>query len=375
MILGVSTRVLLKGKLEGIGWFTHEILRRLVAAHPEHEFVFFFDRPYDESFVYGSNVRPVVVPPPARHPILWVLWAEFTLPRALKKHRCDAFLALDTYMPTSCQKPTITIIHDLGFIHVPQQVPALVRAYYNRFYRIFARVATRVGTVSEYCRQDIAAKYDIAPEKIDVVYNGIRDVFRPVSHEDAETTRHQYVAGKPYFVFVGALQPRKNVEGLLRAYDAFRSRNASETRLVIVGRRAWLDQGIRDTYENMTFKDDVVFTGYVDDPTLARIVASARAMTFVPFFEGFGVPAVESMQCGVPVIASNSSSLPEITQGAALLVDPNDDDAIAEAMARIDSDPELREQLSQVGIERAKAFSWDTSAQKVWEMVLLSLRT
>lgn len=374
MILGVSARVLLKGKLEGIGWFTHEILRRLVAAHPEHEFVFFFDRPYDTSFVYGPNVKAVVVPPPARHPILWILWAEFTLPWALKKHRCDAFLALDTYMPTSSPKPTITIIHDLGFIHVPQQVPALVRAYYNRFYKLFARVATRVGTVSEYCRQDIATRYDIPAANIDVVYNGIRDVFRPVTPAVIETTRQQYSHGKPYFVFVGALQPRKNVEGLLRAYAIFRSQTTSETRLVIVGRRAWLDQGIRDIYETMAFKDDVVFTGYVDDPTLARIVASAHAMAFVPFFEGFGVPAVESMQCGVPVIASNTSSLPEITQGAALLVDPNDADAIANAMARIDSDPSLHDALSRAGLERAKAFSWDVSAQKVWDMVLLSLR-
>lgn len=373
MILGVSARVLLEGKLEGIGWFTHEILRRMVVAHPEHQFVFFFDRPYDKTFVYGPNVRAVVVPPPARHPILWYIWAEFSLPRALRKHRCDAFLALDTYIPTSSPKPTITIIHDLGFIHVPQQVPALVRAYYNRFYRIFARVATRVGTVSEYCRQDIVTRYGVPPERIDVVYNGIRDVFRPVSTQTAKDARQEYAGGKPYFVFVGALQPRKNVEGMLRAFDAFRQQTGSETRLVIVGRRAWLNQGIRDTYEAMTFKNEVVFTGYVSDPELARIVASARAMTFVPLFEGFGVPAVEAMQCGVPVIASNTSSLPEITQGAALLVDPNDDDAIADAMARIDTDFGLREQLSHAGLERVRAFSWDASAQKVWEMVLLSL--
>lgn len=374
MILGVSARVLLEGKLEGIGWFAHEILRRMVAAHPEHQFVFFFDRPYDKRFVYGPNVRAVIVPPPARHPILWFLWAEFTLPRALKKYGCDAFLALDTYMPTSSPKPTITIIHDLGFIHVPHQVPALVRAYYNRFYKIFARVATQVGTVSEYCRQDIATRYDIPAERISVVYNGVRDVFRPVSVHVASDTCHEFAGGHPYFVFVGALQPRKNVEGLLRAFDAFRKRIDSETRLVIVGRRAWLDKAIHDTYEAMTFKNEVVFTGYVNDPTLARIVASARAMTFVPLFEGFGVPAVEAMQCGVPVIASNTSSLPEITQGAALLVDPTDTDAIAEAMARVDTDEGLREQLSRAGTERAKVFSWDTSAHKVWEMVLLSLR-
>ena len=189
MILGVSARTLLDGKLEGIGWYTHEILSRMVAAHPEHEFVFFFDRPFDKSFVYGTNVLPVVVPPPARHPLLWFIWAEFTLPRALKKYGCEAFLALDTYIPTSKRTPTITIIHDLGFIHVPDHVPPLVRAYFNRFFRIFARVATRVGTVSEYCRQDIASRYDIAPERIDVVYNGIRDVFRPVTPETAHATR------------------------------------------------------------------------------------------------------------------------------------------------------------------------------------------
>ncbi len=149
MILGVSARVLLDGKLEGIGWFTHEILRRLVAAHPEHEFVFFFDRPFHQQFVYGPNVRPVVVSPPARHPFLWYIWAELTLPRALRKYRCDAFLALDTYIPTKSPIPTISVIHDLGFIHVPQHVPSIARAYFNRFYRTFSRVAARVGTVSE----------------------------------------------------------------------------------------------------------------------------------------------------------------------------------------------------------------------------------
>lgn len=374
MILGVSARVLLDGKLEGIGWFTHEILRRLVAAHPEHEFVFFFDRPFHQQFVYGPNVRPVVVSPPARHPFLWYIWAELTLPRALRKYRCDAFLALDTYIPTRSPIPTISVIHDLGFIHVPQHVPSIARAYFNRFYRIFSRVAARVGTVSEYCKEDIATRYGVARDRIDVIYNGVRDVFRPVTESVAQATRLEYAHGKAYFVFVGAMQPRKNIEGLLRAFDVFREQTNSETRLVIVGRRAWLDEEIHKTYDAMKFKDAVVFTGYVDDPILARIVASALAMTFVPLFEGFGVPAAEAMQCGVPVIASNTSSLPEITQGAALLVDPHDINAIASAMARVDSDAELRSQLSRAGIVRAKAFSWDVSAQKVWEMVLLSLQ-
>ncbi|MCA1760933.1 MAG: glycosyltransferase, partial [Bacteroidales bacterium] len=164
MRIAVNTRLLLKGKLEGMGWFSYETLKRMTRNHPEHEFIFIFDRPYSEEFIFSENITPVVIGPPARHPVLFYFWFEFQIPRVLKKHKADVFLSPDGYLSLKTKVPQLAVIHDISFAHRPQDIPGMKRWYYNYFFPKFARKATRIATVSNYSKTDIAKTYQVDAE-------------------------------------------------------------------------------------------------------------------------------------------------------------------------------------------------------------------
>ena len=215
MIIAVNTRLLLKDKLEGMGWFTHENLKRITLGHPEHTFIFLFDRPFTSEFIYSDNIRPVHVPPPSRHPVLWYWWFEHSIPRIMKKYRAGLYLGPDGYMPQHLKIPCHITIHDINFHHRPEDLPWFPRTYYQKYFPRFANRSARITTVSEYSKSDIVNSYGIDPDKIDVVYNGVNEIYSPLPPDDAERCRSFYTGGKPYFVFVGAMHPRKNLANLL----------------------------------------------------------------------------------------------------------------------------------------------------------------
>jgi glycosyltransferase involved in cell wall biosynthesis len=369
MRIAVNTRLLLKGKLEGIGWFTYETLKRMTQNHPEHEFIFIFDRPFDRDFIFAENVTPVVIGPPARHPFLFWLWFDFSIPKILKKYKADLFLSPDGYLSLRTKVPQLAVIHDINFVHRPDDLPWLIEKYYNFFFPRFARTAKRIATVSFYSKEDIARSFKISYDKIDVVYDGINQIFEPLSEKEKIEVRKKYTAGAEYFLFVGALHPRKNVSGLLNAFDSFKIETENNIKLIIVGGEMHKTGDIFETYENMRYKNDVIFTGRVATNELHDIFGAALALTFVPFFEGFGIPVVEAMTAGVPVICSNTTSIPEVGGNAVIYADPMKIDQISNAMLKIASDKELRKELIEKGFEQKNKFSWDETAHLLWESV------
>ncbi len=369
MRIAVNTRLLLKGKLEGMGWFSFETLKRMARNHPEHEFIFIFDRPYSEEFIFSDNVIPVVIGPPARHPVLFYLWFEFQIPRVLKKYKADVFLSPDGYISLKSKVRQLAVIHDISFAHRPQDIPGMKRWYYNYFFPKFARKATRIATVSNYSKTDIAKTYQVNSEKIDVVYDGCNEEFKPVSFENQTLIRERYTNGVPYFLFVGALHPRKNVAGLLKAFDAFKIKSDSPAKLLIVGGEMHKTGEISETWQKMKFKNDVVFTGRISQQELYGVFGSTLALTFVPFFEGFGIPILEAMSAGVPVICSNTTSMPEVGGDAVLYVEPENMKQIAEAMEKIAFNSDLRNKLIENGFKQKNKFSWDKTSGLLWESI------
>lgn len=372
--IGVNARLLLPGRLEGLGWYTFEILKRLVDMRPDTSWVLYFDRPFDSSFLFDANVRGEVVPPPARHPVLWHIWMAMTLPRAIRRDKCDVVVSLEGLMPLSSPVPTVNIIHDLGFVHDPAHLPWASRRYYDYHFRRAAREATVLGTISEWSRNDVTQRYGRDVSDIFVVPNAIREGFQPLHEDEQNIVRAEFSAGRRYFVHVGLLQPRKNIQRLLQAYDVYRKRGG-ELSLVLAGRKGWALAEMERTYESLEFKHDVHFTGYVQDGNLQRIVAAADALVFVPTYEGFGVPIIEAMSCGIPVVASRTSSIPEVAGSAAVLVDPLSVLDIAQGMIDVTSDPILRKNLIERGLARARDFSWDRSAEVVNSMINVALRS
>ena len=374
MRIAVNTRLLQKGKLEGIGWFTFETLIRMTKNHPEHEFIFIFDRPHNPDYIFAENVTPVVIGPPARHPLLFYIWFDFQIPKVLKKYKADLFLSPDGYLSLRTKVPQLAVIHDINFVHRPEDLPWLIAKYYNYFFPKFARIAKRIATVSFYSKEDIARSFKIDYDKIDVVYDGINQIFEPLLEKEKTRVRKKYTEGCEYFLFVGALHPRKNVSGLLKAFDDFKSGTENNIKLVIVGGEMHKTGDIFETYDNMRFKNDVIFTGRVSTDDLHDIVGAALSLVFVPFFEGFGIPVVEAMSAGVPVICSNTTSMPEVGGNAVVYADPMKIDQITDAMIKMAYDKELRKELIEKGFEQKNKFSWDETTHLLWLSVMKALQ-
>jgi len=367
MRIVVNTRLLLPDKLEGIGWFTHETLSRIVKAHPEHHFLFLFDRAFDNRSIYASNVEAVVMGPPTRHPLLYRLWFDYLLPRKLKRLKADAFLTPDGYLALHSAVPTLAVIHDLNFEHYPEDLPRAYRNYYRHYFPRFARHATRLATVSEYSRRDIAKLYGVDESRIDVVYNGVGEAFLPLSSTEQEAARKEFTQDAPYFICVGSLHPRKNIARLLLAFDEMITAHPSDLRLLIVGENFWWDERMKQAWEQVQHKDRVQFTGRLGQEKLRQAMGGATGLAFVSYFEGFGIPVAEAMRCGVPVIAAETTSLPEIAGDAAHYCDPFSVGDIARALYDVWSDPALREQLSTAGRKRAERYTWDNAAKALWD--------
>lgn len=374
MRIAVNTRLLLKNRLEGIGWFTLETLKRITRNHPEHEFIFIFDRPFNKDYIFSENITPVVIGPQARHPVLFYIWFEFQIPRILKKYKADLFLSPDGYLSLRTKVPQLAVIHDINFVHRPGDLPWIIAKYYNYFFPKFAAVAKRIATVSFYSKEDITRSFKVDYDKIDVVYDGINQIFEPIEENNKKRIKEKYTNGSDYFLFVGALHPRKNICGLLNAFDAFKSINNSPVKLVVVGGEMHKTGDIFHTYENMRYKNDVIFTGRVSSAELHYIFGAALALTFVPFFEGFGIPIIEAMSAGVPVICSNTTSIPEVGGNAVLYADPLKIDQITEAMIKISDDPGLRKSMIEKGFVQKEKFSWDETARLLWLSVEKALQ-
>jgi len=375
MIIAVNTRLLIQGKLEGIGWFTRETLSRITHDHPEHQFLFIFDRPYAEEFIFSDNITPIVLSPPTRHPLLWYIWFELQIPRILKKYKADLFFSPDGYLSLNTRVKQLAAIHDINFAHRPKDLPWLKAKYYNHYFPLFARRAKRIVTVSYFSKEDINRTYKIESDKIDVVYNGVNTLYTPTSEEEKNQVKAWYCMGSDYFLFIGSLHPRKNISGLLRAYDAFRTSVESDVKLLIVGESMFKTSEIELTYEGMRHKDDVLFTGRLSNNELHQVLGAALALTFVPYFEGFGIPVIEAMSAGVPVICSNTTSLPEVGGSAVLYVDPFSLNQIKEAMIKIYEQKEVRDSLIEKGFIQKDKFSWNKTAELLWGSIQICANT
>jgi len=369
MKIAVNTRLLLKNRLEGIGWFTYESLKRITQQHPEYEFIFIFDRPYDNSFIFSDNIKPVVIQPQARHPVLFYLWFEQSIPRLFKKINPDLFISPDGYLSLKSKVKSLVVMHDLNFEHYPKDIPLMARKHYRYFFPKYAKKADRIATVSEYSKQDIIDQYDVSTNKIDVVYNGADEGFKPACLELKKKIQKKYAEDCPYFLFVGALHPRKNLINLFKAFDLFKKSKSTNIKLLVVGEKMWWTPEIKKAYETMENKSDVLFSGRLNFDELQKVVASALALTYVSYFEGFGIPIVESFYSGTPVITSNVTSMPEVAGDAALLIDPFSVQSITEALVKISSDENLRKSLIEKGFERKKEFTWQKTADRLWTSI------
>ena len=369
MKIAVNTRFLLKDYLEGYGYFIYETFKRITAAHPEHEFIFIFDRPYDQRFVFGSNAKAVVTGPPARHPLLWKLWYDIKIPALLRKYKADVFVSCDGFCSLGTKVPQCLMVHDLAFLHYPSLIPKSHLLYYKRYTPKMLAKAKAITTASAFSKNDIIDQYVVSADKINVVYNAAKEIFVPLTDEEKQATKAKYTGRKEYFIYAGAIHPRKNLVNLLKAFSLFKKRQQSSMKLVLTGRLAWKYDSFVKNLKTYKYRDDVVMTGYVGEEEIKKLIGSAYAMVYPSLFEGFGVPVLEAMQSDVPVITSLNSSMQEIAKEAALYADPESPADIAEKMMLLYKDERLRSQLIEKGRVTGKQYSWEQSAEHLWQSI------
>lgn len=369
MRIAVNTQLLIENKLEGLGWFTFEVLKRMVLAHPEHEFIFIFNRLYSDTFIFAPNVKAVILGPKQMHPFAWIPKFTLFLPLALRRINADLYFSPDGWSPLFCSLKKVAVIHDLNFVHHPEWLSLPYQLFYRIFFKIWAKQAIRLATVSEYSRQDISQSFKIPLDKIDVVHNGVNTAFIPMSAAVQDSARERFTGGAPYFIFVGATPPRKNIINLFRAFDLYKQQHPGNHKLVLAGAKKWWASNIRHEYETMQYREDVIFTGRVSSEDLNILISASQALVYVSFFEGFGIPILEAMYCETAVITSNCTSMPEVAGDAALLVNPHSPQEIASAMIRLTDDESLRNDLIERGRVRRSYYSWDKTATLLWNCI------
>lgn len=370
--IAVNTRHITPQGYDGIGRFTFEIFKRLAAQHPEHEFVFLFDRPFDKKYITSANITGKILYPPTKHALLIKWWYHFSLTCYLYFNKPDVFVSTDGLLSKFTQTPQLAIIHDLNFLHVPDTESNYTH-FFKKFYASSAAIATRIATVSNFSKNDIVKQYGIPSENIDVVYNASADFYKPLESQQQQQVRSKYTNGNPYFIFVGSLHKRKNVIRLLQAFDAFSNSN-NNYNLVIAGNLRWASDEIKNVHQNMMHQNKVVFTNRISDKQLHQLLASAKALVYPSLFEGFGIPIIEAFACQVPVVAGNNSAMPEIAGNAALLIDATDANAITNAMLQIATDNLLCNYLIEAGNHQIQKFNWDMSAQAMWQSILKTIK-
>jgi glycosyltransferase involved in cell wall biosynthesis len=351
----------------GIGTYVRNLLRHLSRLDAETEYILFC-RESDCGTVeeLGANFRAI---PEVAKP--YSVSEQLRIPMDLRREKIDLFHAPHYVLPPLTPCKSVVTIHDCIHLRFPQYLPnRLAYAYAWSSMWLATRRANRVLTVSEASKRDILRYYSIPDQRIDVIYNAIDDrLGEEPSPEDIERVRDRYQLNAPYVLYAGNIKPHKNLERLIEAFHTLRQDpDLGHVKLLIIGDEVSKYATLRRAVHRYKLHKYVRFFGFVPDKTLAVFYRLARVFVFPSLYEGFGFPPLEAMASGAPVITSNVSSLPEVVGDAALLIDPHDPIAIAEAMRRVLLDSDLREDLRQRGLRRVKEFSWERSVRRVREI-------
>lgn len=295
------------------------------------------------------------------------IWEQFYLPVYLKGKKVDVFHSPTFHIPfVSGRYKKVVTIHDLVSFRTPQTQPRRFTLYSRFMIRFAVGSADAIIVPSKTVKSELSGLLNVSPEILHVIPEAPRGMFRPVGKAERESVRRKYGLSDRFILTVGSIEPRKNIPSLIRAYSELRRRGSIRHKLVICGSKGWMNEHgrVMDLIGTLGAGDDVIFTGYVPDEDLPAVYTLADLFVYPSLYEGFGLPPLEAMACGCPVIASNCSAIPEIVKDAGLLVDPLDIDGISEAMQSVIEDEGLKCRLRAAGFARAREFSWERTAKE-----------
>ena len=363
MRIGLDAR-LMYHQPAGISRYTNHIVQELAKLDTDDEFITFQHRSHDVPLMEQANFRRATLYSPVHTRL-----EQWLLPLELARFRLDLLHSTDFIGPLYSTSPTVITVHDLAFLHWPHFLTKDSAAYYSQIDRA-VRHARHIIVPSESTKQDLIGQLGVPHAKVSVIYEAADERFTPLPLAPTrEEVRRKYGLPASFVLFVGTIEPRKNVDGLLRAFHHLRSRYGMvDTGLAIAGGRGWLTNEVEDLIRELDLGKSTYLLGRVADEDLHKLYVAARMHVHPAHYEGFGLPPLEALACGTPTVVSNVSSLPEVVNDAALLVNPGNWEEIAVAMYRLLTDDDLHLELRTKGLQRAQCFSWHQAARQTLDV-------
>ncbi|MFN0070068.1 MAG: glycosyltransferase family 4 protein [Chloroflexota bacterium] len=358
MHIGIDASRALVALPTGTEQYSREIIQHLAAIASSDRITLYVNRwrDHDWQAPVGVGVREL----PARRG-----WTHARLSWEMVQAAPEVLFVPAHSVPAWHPRATVVTVHDLGYRHVPDAHAGISRLYRVWSTRFSARVATRVIAVSEATKRDLIELEGVPADRIRVVYHGVDACLRRVEDRSRwREVRQRYALPERYFLYVGTLQPRKNLQRLIQAHRALREAQPDAPALVLAGQTGWLADPILREARHGVSSDAVILPGYVPREDLATLMSAAVAFVYPSLYEGFGMPVLEAMACGAPVLTSTTSSLPEVSGKAALLVDPLDPRALSDGLKQLADNPDVRARLAAQGLERAREFTWERAARQ-----------
>jgi glycosyltransferase involved in cell wall biosynthesis len=353
----------------GLGRYAYELTSALLAADAVNQYVAFYHRPEDAHIDPPLDRIPHLTTSLDTKPwrLAALLGQYLRIPQDRMFPGIDLFHATDHLLPRLSRVKSVFTLHDLIFRLYPETHKPLNRWFLTLTMPRFLQAADAVITVSRHTAKDAMRFYGLDEKKIHVIHEGTNPLFRPASTEAIARVRQTYHLPDRFILSLGTIEPRKNLTALLDAYQVLR-RARSDVGLVFAGKKGWLYEGFFRRLRELGLEDEVIFTGFVDDADLPALYSAAELFVFPSLYEGFGLPVLEAMACATAVVASNASSLPEVSGDAALLVDPTSVADLARAIEEVLDNSVLREELEGKGPEQAGKFGWDKAAEQTLEV-------
>jgi glycosyltransferase involved in cell wall biosynthesis len=351
----------------GVSHHIEQVLRHLALIDRRNNYTVYTTRGLDNRALglpRNFAVHPSLLP--TINPRIRIPWEQFLAPLLLRNSKASLYHGMLNVVPFACPVPSVVTVHDLAFIRFPNTFRAYNRTYLDFATRLSVKRASHILTVSEYIKHEVVHLLGVPAERVTVTYNAAREHFRIPDGQVLAHFRQQKGLPERFVLYVGTLEPRKNLTTLLEAYvTVAREQNVP---LIVGGGKGWLYGPIFAQLERLGLREQVRFVGYIEEEELPLWYAAATAFAFPSIYEGFGMPPLEAMACGTPVVAAKSASLPEVVGDAGLLVEPHDSTALADAIVRLLAEPELRSELRERGLRRSQTFTWQEAAERTLEV-------
>ena len=376
MNIGIEATSAVNPRKAGVGCYAANLIRAMTALPDAHRYALYLRRANPAPFktlelgVAGASKTTVKM---LEFPLLW---AQFRLPLEWLRHPQDAYFFPSSTLPLlSLPKNSVVTVHDVAYRFFPECFSPALRFWLHVSTRCAVRRAAKIITVSEATRQDVLKYYHAAPDKVMAVHHGVHARFHPLARAAVAPILAARSLNAPYLLCIGTLQQRKNIPRLLEAFARLKTTDRLPHALVLVGQqyRELPEHEIFQTIERLGLQRDVVWTGYVPEQEMPGLINGATAFVMPSLYEGFGMPVLEAMACGVPVICSNAASLPEVVGDAAILVNPTNVREMADAMRNVLADSTLSQSLQAKGRAQAQRFSWERAAQQLLDVYMSAM--